>query len=87
MVIAAMSLGPALFWAAYHRYKDRYRPEPLVFLATTYLLGIGAGFLATWGYHALGLLGLADDAYRLAREDICEDRQRSGAASPPRWCT
>ncbi len=70
MAIVAMILGPALFWAAYHHYKDRYRPEPLKFLATTYLLGVGAGFLSSWGYRVLDLIGLRYDAYLLAREDL-----------------
>ncbi len=70
MEIAAMILGPALFWAAYHHYKDRYRPEPFRFLAATYLLGLGAGVLASWGYLALDRLGVGVDAYRLAREDL-----------------
>ncbi len=70
MAIAAMILGPALFWAGYHRYKDRYRPEPLKFLAATYLLGIGAAYLASWGYRALDLVELRFDAYQLARDDL-----------------
>ena len=39
-------VAPTVFWLFYHRYKDRFRPEPLVDLGLAFLLGIGAGFLA-----------------------------------------
>lgn len=62
-------LAPALFWAAYHRYKDRHRPEPVRNLLLSYGLGIGAGLLVVRIYQALDLVGLRFDAYELAQSN------------------
>ena len=62
-------LGPALFWAGYHYYKDRHKPEPFLILFFTYVLGIGAGYLGLHAYAALGWFGLRFDAYALARSN------------------
>ena len=70
MGIVALIVGPALFWACYHFYKDRFEPEPLGYLALAYLMGIGAGLLASWGYTALDWFDLRYDAFLLAREDL-----------------
>jgi RsiW-degrading membrane proteinase PrsW (M82 family) len=59
-------IAPALFWAAYHYYKDRHQPEPMLNLLLTYGLGIGAGYLGLHAYAALELAGLRYDAYHLA---------------------
>jgi RsiW-degrading membrane proteinase PrsW (M82 family) len=63
---AALLLGPIAFWAAFHYYKDRHRPEPVLNLILVYVLGIGAGHLCPFAYQALGWFGLQHDAFELA---------------------
>ncbi len=60
---------PALFWAAYHYYKDRHKPEPVQNLLLTYGLGVAAGLVGLHAYSALELVGLRHDAYQLALTD------------------
>jgi len=67
--VSTVILGPALFWAGYHYYKDRHKPEPFLTLLFTYALGIGAGYLGLHAYAALDWFGLRFDAYELARSD------------------
>lgn len=68
--LTAMIAGPALFWGAYHLYKDRHRPEPAGFLLLSYGLGVAGGWLAGQGYFLLDGLGLRYDPYALAAEDL-----------------
>ncbi len=68
-LLFAGGLIPVLFWAAYHYYHDRHRPEPVARLLFALLLGAGASLLAGFGYELLGRLGLRFDALVLARED------------------
>ena len=65
-VLFAAGLLPVLFWAAYHYYHDRHRPEPVGHLFLALLLGAAASLLAGAGYDALGLLGLRFDVLALA---------------------
>lgn len=60
---------PALFWAAYHYYKDRHLPEPVGKLVATLVLGMLAAALSYGAYLALGVVGLRYDAYALADAD------------------
>jgi len=62
-------VAPAALWFLYHRYKDRFRPEPLLAIVTTYLLGIAAGFVALRAYSIAGWLGLPDNPFALAEVD------------------
>lgn len=68
--LVAMIAGPVLFWAAYHWYKDRHRPEPPGYLLLSFGLGIVGGYLAAHGYRLLEGLGLHYDPYTLAAEDL-----------------
>jgi hypothetical protein len=61
--------APALFWAVYHRYKDRHRPEPVRNLLLSYGLGIGAGLLVVRIHQARDLVELRFDAYELAQSN------------------
>jgi RsiW-degrading membrane proteinase PrsW (M82 family) len=68
--IGAMIIGPALFWGAYHLYKDRHAPEPPALLLLSFALGIGAGYLGRFGYELLGDFGLRRDPYLLADQNL-----------------
>ena len=63
---AALLLGPVGFWAAFHYYKDRHQPEPVLNLLFTYGLGLTAGFVCPYAYQTLDWFGLRHDAYELA---------------------
>ncbi len=57
---------PVLFWACYHKYKDRHLPEPASHLLLAFLLGVGSFYLGLLMYRGLDLVGLRYDAYLLA---------------------
>ncbi|MEM7501044.1 MAG: PrsW family glutamic-type intramembrane protease [Pseudomonadota bacterium] len=61
-------LVPVTFWAAYHYYHDRHRPEPLGHLLLCLLLGVLAYGLTKGFYAGLGYLGLRYDPYAFAAE-------------------
>lgn len=63
-------LVPFLFWAAYHYYHDRHRPEPLANLFGCILLGVAAAWLNRGMYAGLGVLGLRYDALLLAEDNL-----------------
>lgn len=63
-------LVPFLFWAAYHYYHDRHRPEPIVNLIVCVLLGVAAAYLSRAMYAGLGLLELRFDAQMLAADNL-----------------
>jgi len=63
-------LLPLVFWAAYHYYHDRHRPEPVMNLLMTLGLGVAASLLATLGYLALDLVGARFDALTLAETNV-----------------
>lgn len=63
-------LVPLLFWAAYHYYHDRHRPEPLGHLLLCILLGAAAAYLARGLYWSIGLAGLRYDALALATGNL-----------------
>ena len=67
--LAALVVGPALFWAVYHWYKDRHQPEPFRNLLLSYLAGVAAGYLGLHAYAALELIGLRFDAFALAEHN------------------
>jgi len=69
MHILILLFAPALFWAAYHYYHDRHKPEPLHYLFLAYGLGIGAGYLSTLGYQGLDHMGLDADVFELAKHN------------------
>ena len=54
-------LAPAIFWIGYFYYKDRLKPEPLIHIGTTYILGFTAAFLCFKLYGLLPHLGIPDD--------------------------
>ena len=57
---------PALFWAWYHYYKDRYLREPPNLLVAAFLLGGVSFVLGKLMYSGLDLFGLRYDAFLLA---------------------
>lgn len=61
---------PALFWAAYHYYKDRHLPEPIGHLLLAFSMGIGSAYIATYMYTALGFVNLRYDAFLLAETNL-----------------
>jgi RsiW-degrading membrane proteinase PrsW (M82 family) len=69
-VIIVPILLPVLFWAGYHYYKDRHRPEPILNLLFCFLLGIAASYLSKSMYIALETINLRHDAYELAATNL-----------------
>ena len=63
-------LLPLVFWATYHYYHDRHRPEPVVNLLITLGLGVLASLLADVGYRIPTLLGWHVDVLGLAESDL-----------------
>ena len=63
-------LVPLLFWAAYHYYHDRHRPEPVGNLLVCIGLGVGAAYLNRLMYEGLGVIGLRYDALELAASNL-----------------
>ena len=61
-LILAGILGPALFWILYFYYKDRFKPEPVLHIGVTYLLGFIAAYACFKSYGLLPLVGLPEDA-------------------------
>jgi len=54
-------IAPAIFWIFYFYYKDRFRPEPIVYLGLAYIFGILAAFACSRFYTILPLIGLPYD--------------------------
>jgi RsiW-degrading membrane proteinase PrsW (M82 family) len=50
---ACLIVAPALFWLVYHYYKDRRKPEPVLLLGLSFLLGVAAGFVGLKAYELL----------------------------------
>ena len=63
-------LVPLLFWAAYHYYHDRHRPEPVWNLVLCIGLGAGAAYLNRYMYLGLDALNLRYDAQLLAATNL-----------------
>lgn len=70
MPLMALIVGPALFWGAYHWYKDRHRPEPPGYLLLSFGLGVAGGMLSGQLYLLLDSLGLHYNPYTLAAENL-----------------
>ncbi|VUD66072.1 Protease PrsW [Thalassocella blandensis] len=64
--LLSLLLVPCFFWGAYHYYKDRHRPEPILLLVLALLLGIGSAYLGLFFYQCLDAIGLHQDAFALA---------------------
>jgi len=62
----ATLLIPVFFWGAYHHYKDRHRPEPILMLVLASTLGYCSAYLAMIMYTTLDYFGLRYDAFELA---------------------
>lgn len=63
-------LVPLLFWAAYHYYHDRHRPEPIGNLLLCIVLGAAASYISRYMYLGLDALDLRFDAQLLARDNL-----------------
>ncbi len=59
-VIAAV-VAPAAFWIGYYYYKDRFKPEPFLNLAASFVMGFASGWLCFWFYAVLTRAGLVAD--------------------------
>jgi RsiW-degrading membrane proteinase PrsW (M82 family) len=60
-LLVSAVIAPAIFWIGYFYYKDRFRPEPLVNMGLTYILGFGSGYACYKFYGLLPLLGIPAD--------------------------
>jgi RsiW-degrading membrane proteinase PrsW (M82 family) len=54
-------IAPAIFWVFYFYYKDRFRPEPIIYLGLTYIFGLITAFACARFYAILPLIGLPED--------------------------
>lgn len=61
LIILSAIIAPAIFWIAYFKYKDRYKPEPLVNMGAAYILGVIFGFLCFKFHVLLKLIGIPED--------------------------
>ncbi len=69
-IIISGIFTPALFWIGYFYTKDRYRPEPLIRIGVSYLLGIAAALACAHTLRlALPPLGLPYDPSALMEAD------------------
>lgn len=59
--LISIIVAPAIFWLLYHRYKDRFRPEPALPLALSYLAGVAAGVVCLELYEVTNRLGIYPD--------------------------
>jgi RsiW-degrading membrane proteinase PrsW (M82 family) len=60
-VLTAGIIAPALFWICYFYYKDRFQPEPILNMGSSYILGFLTAFFCLVFYKILPYLGLPDD--------------------------
>jgi RsiW-degrading membrane proteinase PrsW (M82 family) len=60
---------PAVLWTAYLYYKDRFKPEPLLYIAISYALGIGSAWLCLQAFTWIDTLGLHKDPNWLILHD------------------
>jgi RsiW-degrading membrane proteinase PrsW (M82 family) len=61
-LIVSGIIAPALFWIGYFYYKDRLKPEPVLNIGITYIMGFAAAYICFKSYSLLPLLGLPEDA-------------------------
>lgn len=54
-------LAPVLFWIGYFRYKDRFKPEPLVNMGISYIYGFCFAFLCFKIYSLFPMVGIPSD--------------------------
>ncbi|MEN8152650.1 MAG: PrsW family glutamic-type intramembrane protease [Acidobacteriota bacterium] len=59
--ILSAILAPALFWIAYFKYKDRYKPEPFINLGMAFLFGMIFGLLCFKFHVLLEFIGIPRD--------------------------
>jgi RsiW-degrading membrane proteinase PrsW (M82 family) len=64
----ALLIAPVFLWGAYHYYKDRHQPEPVIILILAMVLGYFSAYIGLYLYGLLGHLGLRYDAFALAQE-------------------
>jgi RsiW-degrading membrane proteinase PrsW (M82 family) len=54
-------IAPAIFWIFYFYYKDRFQPEPIIYLGLAYIFGLFTAFACSRFYTILPIIGLPDD--------------------------
>jgi RsiW-degrading membrane proteinase PrsW (M82 family) len=53
--------APMLFWMLYFYYKDRYQPEPVLYMGLAYILGFASAWVCFKSYGLLPYVGLPAD--------------------------
>jgi RsiW-degrading membrane proteinase PrsW (M82 family) len=66
----ALLLIPCFFWGAYHYYKDRNKPEPLLMLVWAVVLGYLSAYLGLIFYVLLGEMGVEHNPFHLAEHSL-----------------
>ncbi len=61
LIFLSAIIAPAIFWILYFYYKDRFRPEPIIYLGLTYIFGLFTAFACARFYTILPIIGLPDD--------------------------
>lgn len=61
LLILSGIIAPAILWIVYYYYKDRLKPEPLLYIGLTFILGFAAGYVCFKSYGLLPLIGLPED--------------------------
>lgn len=60
-IFLSVIIAPAIFWIFYFYYKDRFRPEPIIYLGLTYIFGLFTAFACARFYTILPVIGLPHD--------------------------
>ncbi|MEX0323291.1 MAG: PrsW family intramembrane metalloprotease [Puniceicoccaceae bacterium] len=66
----AMLLVPCFFWGAYHYYKDRKKPEPILMLVLAIVLGYLSAHLGIFMYLALQAAGIDHNPFIMAQYNL-----------------
>jgi RsiW-degrading membrane proteinase PrsW (M82 family) len=61
---------PCFFWGAYHYYKDRHKPEPILMLVLAVVLGYLSAYIGLIMYGLLQAAGLNHDPVSLAEQSL-----------------
>ena len=69
LTVFAAIIAPSLFWMGYFYYKDRFKPEPLLKLGGSFVLGFASAFICALFLRCLHIFGLTDDPLWLSHAD------------------
>lgn len=65
-----MLLVPCFFWGAYHYYKDRKKPEPILMLVLAVVLGYVSAHIGMFMYILLDAAGINHNPFFLAEHNL-----------------